>query len=220
MEELHSTEALDREILEDARKKAFKILKSADESAASSKLSWERKLSKTLDDARKNCGIRAEQGRREIMARLPMDKRRIRAGKIETLLNGVMKDFLASLDRQKILLILERELVQRMGEWEIQNSAAPSHPKDGSHPVLRYRGLSADELKRLLQKVFPADLPEAGEDMLYNIPGSLPAVMIDFPRVRIIASVDAAASQLLLDKRAELAAALLGDSILENEGSA
>jgi hypothetical protein len=41
VEELQSTEALDREILEDARKKAFKILKGADESAASSKKSWE-----------------------------------------------------------------------------------------------------------------------------------------------------------------------------------
>jgi hypothetical protein len=42
MEELQSTEALDREILEDARKKAFKILKGADETLASSKTAWEK----------------------------------------------------------------------------------------------------------------------------------------------------------------------------------
>ena len=54
MEELQSTEALDREILEDARKKAFKILKSADESAASAKAAWDRKLERTLKEVREN----------------------------------------------------------------------------------------------------------------------------------------------------------------------
>jgi hypothetical protein len=48
MEELQSTEALDREILEDARKKAFKILKTAGETEAASQTAWDRKLEKTL----------------------------------------------------------------------------------------------------------------------------------------------------------------------------
>jgi hypothetical protein len=54
MEELTSTEALDREILEDARKKAFKILKNADDSISSSKESWDKKIERARNKAVKN----------------------------------------------------------------------------------------------------------------------------------------------------------------------
>jgi hypothetical protein len=43
------------------------------------------------------------------------------------------------------------------------------------------------------------------------VPGAVPAVVADFPRLRITASADNAGRDLLQDKRAELAAALLGE---------
>jgi hypothetical protein len=158
------------------------------------------------------------------MARLPMDKRRIQSEKIEGFLNEAMKNFLASLDRKQLRAILDRELTQRMKECEFQNSAqagteASAQTDTEKIPELRYRGLSKEELTSLLQKLFPSALQGALEDMLYTIPGSLPAVVLDFPLLRVSASVDAAASQLLLDKRGELAAALLGSAVLENSPS-
>jgi hypothetical protein len=118
-----------------------------------------------------------------------------------------MKRFLASLDRERLLALLEGELADRIGECEIRGSAQPE---------LRYRGLSREELAALLQKFFPSALEGAREDPVYTIPGSLPAVVLDFPELRLSASVDAAASRLLLDKRGELAAALLGDGGTES----
>ncbi|MDR2553551.1 MAG: DUF632 domain-containing protein [Treponema sp.] len=201
MEELQSTETLDREILEDARKKAFKILKGADDSAAAASSSWEKKLRKTGERVRGDYEKKIEKARREILARLPLDKRRIRSEKIEAFLAGAIRGFLASLDRGTLLRILQEEL----SRLQIPPGAVSS----GAGEV-RYRGLSAEELDSLFQ-LLPCPAPVSiREDPLYTAPGDFPALIIDFPRMRITASVDQAAEVLLLDKRAELTGALLG----------
>jgi vacuolar-type H+-ATPase subunit E/Vma4 len=201
MEELQSTEALDREILEDARKKAFKILKSADESAAASKASWERKLEKTLAQAKQSYAEKVEQGRTEIMARLPMDRRRVKSEKIESLLSKAKNDFLSSLDRATILDLLKRELEQRLANADEDGACA-----------LRYRGLAKNELDPIVKNI---NVSSQKEDPLYSIAGSFPAIVLDYPGLRVTASVDAAAADILLDKRAELATALLGSEAAE-----
>ncbi|MDR1142883.1 MAG: ATPase [Spirochaetaceae bacterium] len=202
MEELQSTEVLDREILEDARKKAFKILKSADDSVAASKALWERKLQKTLEQARMAYAKKAEQSRREIMVKLPLDKRRIRSERIETLLNEAMRGFLASLDRDTLLRILGRELAERAAALEDETSGPGE---------LRCRDLSSAELSALGSETFPGAVLKAAGNPLHTESGAFPAVVVDFPRLRITASVDNAARDLLQDKRAELAEALLGE---------
>ncbi|MDR1507742.1 MAG: ATPase [Treponema sp.] len=199
MEELQSTEALDREILEDARKKAFKILKTAGENEAASKSAWDKKLAKALREAEDNYRRRGDNESREIMARLPLDRRRIRLEKIQGFLSAAMDAFLRSLDREKILSVLERELSGRLA----------SCGEEGSCTIL-YRGLDPDELDRVVKKVLKREPLSKKQDPLYATAGSLSAVALDFPGMRIVSSVDAAAGSLLLDSRAELAAALLG----------
>jgi hypothetical protein len=206
MEELQSTEALDREILEDARKKAFKILKAAGEAEAASKAAWDKKLEKTAAEAGDNYRQKEERETREIMARLPLDRRRIRSEKIEAFLSGAMNDFLHSLDRKKILSILERELSARLAFCEARGLC-----------VLRYRGLEPDEVDALIEKFPEPSLVSKKEDPLYTAAGSLPAVALDFPALRVTSSVDAAAAGLLLDYRVELAAALLGKDYVEED---
>jgi hypothetical protein len=220
MEELQSTEALDREILEDARKKAFKILKTADESVASSKAAWDRKLAKTLDEAGKSYRQREEQGKKEIMARLPMDKRRIRSEKIEAFLDKAMGDFLSSLTREEILSILEQELRRRLLDAGSAAGSVAEPLNETSH--LRYRGLSPDELEGLLKKTVAFAPLSQKDDPLYLIEPleqgrAFPALVLDFPSLRITASVDKAAAELLLDKRSELAAALLGEDAVNED---
>jgi hypothetical protein len=163
-----------------------------------------------LEEIRENCKVRVKRSRDEIMARLPMDKRRVQSEKIDGLLNQAMGNFLASLPREKILLLLERELMERVEEV----CRFTDMEETGE---LRYRGLTEDELVLFLKKLSRISLKPA-EDALYGIPGVLPALVIDLPHVRLSASVDTAASRLLLDKRAELAAALLGEAVLESGG--
>jgi hypothetical protein len=212
MEELQSTEALDREILEDARKKAHKILKTADENAAASKTAWDRKLAKTLEDARKSYARREEQGRREIMARLPMDRRRIRSEKIEGFLGRAMNDFFASLDRRTLLSFLEEELASRFAACDAAALAASC--------ALRYRGLEPSEVENIVKQTLGRAPDSQKNDPLYTIAGSFPALTLDFPGFRVTASIDRAAGEILREKRAELAAALLGEAVLEETDAA
>jgi hypothetical protein len=204
MEELQSTEALDREILEDARKKTFKILKTAGETEAASQAAWDKKLDKALAEAGENYCRKEERERREIMARLPLDERRIRSEKIEGFLSGAMDDFLRSLDRGKILSVLEKELSARLAACEAEGPC-----------VFRYRGLEPDEVSALVKKLPDPGLVSPVEDPLYTVAGSLPAAALDFPGLRISFSISAAADSLLSDSRAELASALLGNDELE-----
>jgi len=204
MEELQTTEALDREILEDARKKAFKILKGADDSLSSSKASWDRKLEKTKEKVRSSYTEKEEQMRREIMARLPMDKRRIRSETIDHFLGEAIAEFLGSLNRTSLLYILEKELEMR--KTEISGVVE----RDGKGEI-RYRSLSKEECVVLVSASFPDMSFSYSEDPLYMIAGSFPALMIDFSHIRLTVSADKSALELLLEKRAELTAALLGD---------
>ncbi|MCL1815445.1 MAG: hypothetical protein FWG27_06475 [Treponema sp.] len=200
MEELLSIESLDREILEDAQKKAARILKNTDDSISVSKAEWENKLKQNLDTAREHFDEKIKEGRREILARFPMDKRKIRSETIERFLNQAMENFLQSLDRSSLLSILKRELALRAVE------ISSSH----SEGEIRYRLLSKDECSALVSDSFPGLSFRFSEDPLYAIRGSFPALVIEFPDLRLIASVDRAANELLLDKRAELTSALLG----------
>ncbi|MDR2211554.1 MAG: ATPase [Spirochaetaceae bacterium] len=205
MEELQSTEALEKEILEDARKKAFKILKSAGDSVAASRLNWEQKLQDTLEKTRAGYDEKKQHVRQEIMARLPVDKRRIRSKKIESFLHRAMLDFINALDRPRLLDILEAELSSRIED------ALPEDIRE-EEGQLRYRGLSSAELSRLVQKNLARFSLHIMEDPLYTVAGSFPALVLDFKRLRITASVDLAAETLLLEKRMELAGALLGEN--------
>jgi hypothetical protein len=202
MEELTSTETLDREILEDARKKAFKILKNADDSIGSSKLGWDKKIEKARNKTGKNYADKEEQMRREITARFPMDKRRIRSEAIDKFLSGAMENFLGSLDHAFMLRILKKELEN------IKNQIPFNLAGEGE---IRYRFLSKEECNALVSDYFKGITFRFIEDSLYMIAGKFPALVIDFPSLRIIVSVDRAAEALLSEKRAELTLALLGE---------
>ena len=210
MEELQTTEVLDKEILEDARKKALKILKSADDSISSSKASWDKKLQKSQKKVRLGYAGKKEQLEREIMARLPMDKRRIRSETINRYLNKAMEDFLTSLDRSSLLHIMKKELEKRKADISFELTNPPDHKSSGT-ALLRYRMLSKEECSALVEVSFSGIPIDYSEDPLYMIAGSFPALVIDFPYLRLTVSVDRAAEALLMDKRAELAVALLGD---------
>jgi vacuolar-type H+-ATPase subunit E/Vma4 len=201
MEELQSTEVLDREILEDARRKARRILKTADEEAAASEKVWEKKTQKARTGLTRRFEERLEAGRVEIMARLPLDKRRLALERIDRLLNEAAASFLENAGREKLLGILERELCERSAE-------IAGHDKDTFKVV--YCSLSRDEAEGLVKRAFPNSALNLEEGRA----GRFPGIMADSGAVRVSVSVDAAVKTLLSEKRGELAAALLGKEAL------
>ena len=206
MEELQSTDVLDREILEDARKKANRILAAAEETIAAGARSWEKRSDRDIGELKKSFASRVEKARVEIMARLPLDKRRAHSEKAEALLVAAMQEYLGSLPREKILALLEREL----------RRCAAGLPESGSGPLEALcRSLSREELAALLDAALPGMEWASRKAMaLHQLPGNLPAIIVNAPAARITASVDVLAASLLEDSRAELASALLGTEAL------
>jgi vacuolar-type H+-ATPase subunit E/Vma4 len=214
MEELQSTEILDREILEDARRKAQRILKTADEEAAVSSAAWEKKTEKALAELNRRFEERLELGRAEIMAHLPLDSRRLALERIDRLLHRAANAYLESLDREKLLGILARELCERAAEIDDGEGEDSGRFK----PALKvsYCFLSREEVEGLLGKAFPGCVFALEEgNAAYLNTGAFPGIVADSGAVRISVSAGAVVETLLSEKRGELAAALLGEEALD-----
>jgi vacuolar-type H+-ATPase subunit E/Vma4 len=221
MEELRSTEALDREILEDARKKAQKILKTADESVKSQAQQWEKKTQETLAEIQKTYAQNTEKAKHEILARFPLDKLRLRSEIAENFLRNAMNNFLKNLSRSSLPLILEQELEKRLascGEAELKVNSA-----EGGKIILAYQKMEENELRIMLGKI--VEKPEVkGKCRLDDFQieqdttsgAAFPAVVLNTPVIRITASVENAATEIMMNKRAELAVSLLGEGALND----
>jgi hypothetical protein len=210
MEELQSSEVLDREILEDARKKAFTILKGADDAAAAAEAAWKKRTGKELEALKVTYAARLDAARSEIMAALPLDERRLRSEWAQRLLTQAMQTFLASLSRERLLAILGAEL---------RRCLAALDAKAISDARALARGLSETEAKALLiQTEYLAGLsiPINLNDDDFTHGGRFPGLCITSPAARVTVSVDGAAETLLEERRAELAAALLGEEALND----
>ena len=212
MEELRSTELLDREILEDARKKAYKILKTAEDSLGAQTRDWDEKLRSALDSIGKSYAERTKKIEEEIFARLSLDKRRLRSETAEGLLLKAMDGFLRSLTREKLLLILERELAEGLKDWTVNREGEVFQIE------VRYSGLNLSEVKETLKRVgLPNFSAPAGWEIKEDgIIHKFPLIVIHTQTMKISASVEAAVSSLLKDNRAELALALLGEGVLND----
>jgi hypothetical protein len=236
MEELQSTEALDREILEDARKKAYRILKSAEETVKAAAESWEKKADEAIEELRQKYGQRARSAHAEIVAGLVLGKRRARAEKIEGLLGAAMDACFADLPHETMLFLLETELEKRIEELRRNregpfnegpfnegpfnegpfNEGAFNEGASGQELAIQIANLSEAEAAAILDKT---GLKWKLQGTLKNVyDKKFPLIVADMPSVRIIASIDAVARDLLEDRRAELLDALLGPEAFFLEG--
>jgi vacuolar-type H+-ATPase subunit E/Vma4 len=203
MEELQSTEILEREMLEDARKKAARILKAADETVKTKSAEWEKKTTEDLAELERKF---AEQGRLaadEIMAVLPMDKRRAQSEKFEGLLNSAVETWYAGLSRNRVLGLLKNELAKRL---------AVCGGFTGSCRAVIHK-LTGAEAKSILKELsITCQIEEAQSSAAY------PEFILENNDLRIYASVGKTVDFFLREKRAELIEALLGKAA-EGEGS-
>ncbi|MCL2138088.1 MAG: hypothetical protein FWH41_00985 [Treponema sp.] len=202
MEELQSTEVLDREILEDARKKALRVLKTADENIKTKKTEWEKETADILDELRKKHSRQCDAVTAETQAYFPIDKNRIKTKKTEEYLDNAVKAWYARLKRSQILALLQKELEERM------NLCQPS----GEMRVFIHK-IEKDEAESILKKILPGGIfkiEKINSDAVY------PEITVDTSKVRIIASIDKTIRFFLDEKRSELVTALLGEQILKD----
>jgi hypothetical protein len=232
MEELQSTEVLDREILEDARRKAFRVLKTADDAVKAGALSWEKKTAKAVDDLKRRFEERRGKSSEEIMARLPLDKRRAESEKIEGLLKNALDAWYRAQSRERILGLLEGELRRRLEDCpEFGDLEAGGTIPAGRRVKAMFYQLRREEGEALLTALLP---PGAWETTDYNLSvegaasasstgagaairasgvlsGKYPELVLDSPGFRITASINLLVTSLLEDYRIELTTALIGE---------
>jgi hypothetical protein len=216
MEELQSTEVLDREILEDARKKAYRILKTAEESMKTGVAAWEKKGDADLAAVRQRYAEGVLEMRKELTARLVLDKRRVRSEKIETLLKSAMETYLRGLKRETLFSILEMTLQKQLGS--LRESGAEACMESGVK--VQCHKVETLELEALLNR----NLPKGSWTISFGNAGFIqeepfPKIVLDAPEVQVSTSIVMVAETLLEDKRAELIQALLGAEALSDGGT-
>jgi len=204
MEELQSTEILDREILEDARKKALRILKTADDTARAQTAEWEKKAAEGIDDLDKKYNEQRELTAGKVMARLPIDKRRAKVEKIESLLTYAVESWYKSLSRERILELLTVEFAKRLALCEEFTASAQKRAF--------YCGLDRKEAESVLKIASGACTIEENT-AVHNYP----SIILETGNVRVIASIQKIVDFLLQEKREELVEALLGRAFMEGE---
>jgi hypothetical protein len=208
MEELQSTELLDREILEDARKKALRILKSADDTVKAKTAEWEDKTRAAMEQLGVKYAEQRVSSAAEIMARLPMDKRRARAEKIESLLRRGVEAWYSRLSREQVLSLLEKELAKRL-------ALCPAFSGPAGEYRARVMSLGVSEAEDILGRVLPGTVCPIEEQ---KTSGPYPEIVLENSAVRITSSVQKTVDFFLLEKRAELVRALLGEENMGEEG--
>jgi len=209
MEELQSTETLDREIVEEARKKASRILKQAEETINAQNEKWEKDLNDSILEQNKKYAEQKEQTKKNIMARLPVDKLRLKIDKTEDRLNSAVESWYKTLSREKIRELLLDELTKQM-------EFCGDYLKENENVSALINGLDQNEIESIL-------------DSLKNISGvninyqpsethgglsDAPFVIIETSDIRVTSSIKNKIDFLLQEKREELLRALVGDDFL------
>jgi len=194
MEELRSTETLDREILEDARKKADRILKTAEQALRAGAEAGEAKTRAAIAELERLHSERMARRTRYGYARLPLDERRIRSERTDRKLRAAADSYLAALPREELLSLLS-------GELALRRDALPS-----AGLRVAARGLRREEAAAILESLL-ADRQWSLDSQTAEGPMEL---QLDAPDVRVTASVPALVEDVLGDKRAELVTALFG----------
>lgn len=113
MEELRSTDVLDKEIRDDARKKAERIFAKADETCKELLSGVEERVAeatKTAENAMKN---RLELYKKNVSAALPLEKQRYFVSYIHSSVVEAMNAYFDALDENKKLEVIEK-IVERM----------------------------------------------------------------------------------------------------------
>ncbi len=198
MEEIRGTETLEREILDDARKRADRILRKAEDDAKSLQTQAEQKLKEALDALAEEYRQKQKRAEQETLSRLPLEKMR---------LDIEYRDAHLREETQRAVAALSPE---ELGQWcAARLSRQAELIKDASVTVL-VRGLGSESIKKIKMLFSKGSPSEVVEDSSMKARGLVVKPADDSYHISI---TETELIDWLLDvKRGELATALLGNS--------
>ena len=201
MEILKTSEVLESQILEDARKKASRLLESVEKECGAIRGEWEEKLAEDMRKSSAELAQRVSGLREKLSASLPLDFMRARLSYFEETMSHALKEFFASLPPEALARIIGRRLSEAAGAFR------------GEHVTVIEGGLGAQEARRVVEGSIPAVSVEEVKPMPPK-EGAAPDVGIILQtsdgRKRYRGTVSEITSRLMEEQREELAAALLG----------
>ncbi len=204
MEILKTSETLEQQILEDARRKASRILEAAEKDARSIAAQWE---AKRRDDGGRIAAEAEEKVRglrQELESSLPLDFMRTRLSATEEALRGALDELFAALSPAELARVLGALLsraAQAFGEARVS---------------VGWRGIDAGAARGIVEAALPRAVVEdvhedaAGPGPLGGAASRGVVVATVDGRIRCRATLDELAARLLEERREELVAALLG----------
>ena len=200
MEEIASTDALEKEILEDARRKGEKILKDGEAEAARIRAESAAHSEAALDALDADFRSRTERYENENLARLPLEKGRLKATYIDRLLVTAMEAYLSALPAAQMTGLVSG-LLARAGSL-VGDDAISVRFKGMDEAAAR--GLVKDGLPRarLLGLVRDETLPAAG--LVLENEGAM---------LKAWATLDLVGEKLLDRHRGELARVLCAEAM-------
>lgn len=150
MEELRSTEILDKEIQEDARKKAERILKNADADCDVIKRDVQKRIDVTKKEKEEYYAKRLSVYKRDIDAAVPLEKERFLVSFVDRTIKTAIESYIISLSNEKRLLLIANLL------------AKYKNALTGKKAHIFINGFSKNDIEKLLKK-------ECGEHFIESV---------------------------------------------------
>jgi hypothetical protein len=192
----------------------MRILKTADDTVRAQSAEWEKKTAASLDGLGKKHSEQCKLAEASIMARLPTDKRRAKAEKVENMLRDAVESWYKGLSRTRILEMLKGELVKRIAqveEFAVNEQAQVRRSSAGSGQRRAVvRGIERKEAEAMLKSV-------TGTFEIEELPSvhGYPEIILETGSVRVTVSIQKTIDYLFQEKRAELTEALLSKDFTE-----
>ena len=205
MEEIVSAEAIRREILEDARKKAAHLLEEGEAEAARNVAEIEAKASEVVEEIFRTNAAKSARYRMETMARFPLERTRMRTTFVDGKLREAVAVYMAELNEARVVSLSEAMLAEGAAFFE------------GKALELRRKGIPEQVARQVSSRVLgKAASVSHVEDSSLPAPG-LVASALD-GSVRLRATMDMVKDRLLDEKRGELAISLCAEALSIGEG--
>lgn len=203
MEELRSTEILDKEIQEDARKKAEKILKNADAQVAQIAASVEQRLLETKTQKEIYYKELIDSFDKDIQASVPLEKQRYAVSFQNTAMTEAIKSYLDKTDPDKKITLIGKLLKKAENALK------------GKKIYAVCNGFETAKIKKMLEKELgkEAVLSCKADEVNTDYEGCI--LETDDKSVKCRLTIQEIVDELVDEKRFELVSALFGGRLPE-----
>lgn len=198
MEEIRGTEALEREILDDARKRADRIIRRAEDQAKTLQAQTEQKIKAAIEELAQEYQVKKQTAEKEVRSQLPLEKMRLEIQYRDEMLRNAVTAALANMDASLI------------GAWCLRSLKRQVELIQGSKATISVKGLRQADVEAI-QALFK----NAGSVSIRENEGMKARGIIVEPddnSYRISITENELISWLLDEQRGKLALALFGDT--------